>query len=52
MLSAKKISREFPLNQLICPGRLVIHITISNPNIDVTILAQDYYFAIFSLSLL
>ena len=30
----------------------VIHITLSNPNIDVRILAQDYFVAIVTLSLL
>ena len=56
MLSAK-ISRglktaEYLLHQLIRLRRLEIHIALSNPNIDVRILAHDYGFAIVSLSLL
>ena len=57
MLSGKKYQEslkivEYPLHQLICLGRLMIHIALSNPNIDVRIFAQGYCVAIFSLSLL
>ena len=44
---------EYPLPRLIRLGRLEIHIALSNPNIDVRILAQGYCVAIvYSLSLL
>ena len=33
---------EYPIHQLIRLGRLEVHIAISNPNIDVNILAQGY----------
>ena len=33
---------EYPIHQLIRLGRLEVHIALSNPNIDVKILAQDY----------
>ena len=53
-----KILREFteiaehPPHQLIRLGSLEIHISLSNLNIDVKILAQGYCVAIVSLSLL
>ena len=56
MLSAK-ISREvkkyteYPPHQMIRLGYLEVHIAISNPNIDVTILAQGYCGVIVTLSL-
>ena len=42
---------EYPLHQLIRLGRLEVHIALSNPDIDVRILAQGYCVAIVSLSL-
>ena len=45
-MRSEKISREFnnnPLHQLIRLGHLEIYIFLSNPNIDVRILAQGYY---------
>ena len=33
---------EYPIHQLIRLGRLEVHIALSNPNIDVKILAQGY----------
>ena len=43
---------EYPIHRLIRLGRLEVHIALSNPNIDVKILAQGYCFATVSLSLL
>ena len=43
---------EYQLLQLICLGHLVIHIALSNPNIDVTVHTQGYCVAFFSLFLL
>ena len=51
MLSAK-ISRQKALHQLIRLGLPEIHIAVSNPNIDIRILAQGHFDAIVSLSLL
>ena len=55
MLSAE-ISRvkkeEYPFHELIRLGPQEIHIALSNPNIDVRILAQGYCVAIVSFSLL
>ena len=53
-----KISREFENSRICTPSLLIrlghqqINITLSNPNIDARILAQDYCVAIISLSLL
>ena len=43
---------EYPLHQLIHPSHLETPIALSNPNIDVKVLAQGYCVAIVSLSLL
>ena len=43
---------EYPLHELIRLGPQEIHIALSNPNIDVRILAQGYCVAIVSFSLL
>ena len=43
---------EYPIHQLIRLGRLEVHVALSNPNIDVKLLAQGDCFAIISLSLL
>ena len=43
---------EYPPHQLIHLGRLEIHIALSNPNIDVRILAHGFCVAIVSPSLL
>ena len=44
---------EYPIHRSwIRLGRPEVHIALSNPNIDVKILAQDYCFATVSLSLL
>ena len=43
---------DYPRHQLIRLGRLEIHFSASNPNIDVRILAQGHCVVIVSLSLL
>ena len=44
---------EYPLHQLIRQGRsLEMNFALSYPNMDVRILAQDYGFAVVSVSLL
>ena len=40
--SLKKIMAEYPLHQLVHLGCQEINISLSNPNIDVRILAQGY----------
>ena len=42
---------EYPLHQFICLGYLEIHIALSNPNIDVKILARGYCGAIVTIEL-
>ena len=48
----KKKKAEYQLHKLIRLDCLEIHIALSNPNINVRILAQGYCLAIVSLSLL
>jgi len=51
-LKKKKQIADYQLHKLIRLGCQEIHIALSNPNIDVRILAQGYCVVIVSLSLL